>query len=82
MRARSQGGFSYNDKVLFSDLVEDHLADVVLVERRRQWNFCPLTISAHQQVGFICKKGKRIPQSDILTPRLILTALELVYFNL
>ncbi len=52
-KARSQRGLSYNDKVLFSDLVEDHLADVVLVEQGRQGNLCPLIISAHQQVGFI-----------------------------
>lgn len=51
-------GLSYYDEVLFSDLVEDHLADVMLVERGRQWNFCPLIISTHQQVGFIWRKGK------------------------
>lgn len=50
---RSQRGLSYDDEVLFSDLVEDHLADVVLVERGRQGNLCPLIISTHQQVGFI-----------------------------
>lgn len=52
-KARSQRGLSYDDEVLFSDLVEDHLADVVLVERGRQGNLCPLIISTHQQVGFI-----------------------------
>lgn len=52
-RAKSQRGLSYDDEVLSSDLVEDHLADVVFVERGRQRNLCTLIISTHQQVGFI-----------------------------
>ena len=55
---RKQEGLSYDDEVLFPDLVEDHLADVVFVERGRQWDIRPLIISAHHQVGFICRKAK------------------------
>lgn len=45
--------FSYQDQVFSSDLMENHLADVVCVQRLRQRKLCSLTVSAHQQVGFI-----------------------------
>lgn len=55
---RKREALSYNDEVLFPDLVEDHLADAVFVERGRQWDICPLIISTHHQVGFIYRKVK------------------------
>lgn len=48
-----RGGFSHDDEVLFSDLVEDHLADVVFVQRWSQWDIGSLIISTHHKVGFI-----------------------------
>lgn len=54
-------GLAYEDEVLSSDLVENHLADVLwIVKRKRQRNFCPLIVSTHQQVGFIWIKWKNI----------------------
>lgn len=54
VKVRGQRRLSYDDEVLFSYLVEDHLADV-FVEGWRQRNLGPLVISTHQQVGFICR---------------------------
>lgn len=45
--------FSYQDQVFSSDLMENHLADVVCVQTGGQSNLCSLAVSAHQQVGFI-----------------------------
>lgn len=53
LRGKALKGLSYDDEVLFSDLVEDHLADVVFVERGRQRNICPVIIPAHHQVGLL-----------------------------
>ena len=44
---KSKEGLSYDDKVFFADLVEDHLADVVLVVGRRQGDLGALAVPTH-----------------------------------
>lgn len=50
---RSQRRFTYDDEILLSNLVKDHLADVVFVERGTYGHLGPLIASTHQQVGLI-----------------------------
>lgn len=50
---------AYKFQVLFPDLVENHLADVVSVERWRQRHFKALVAPTHQQAGLFWRGGRR-----------------------